>query len=151
MPLRRRHSLIPSTLSGDDVLTQTIQFEGATHSFPTTSRRRTSSAPCRAFRLRRLPGLLRQFQARKSTRDLLSAPDGRPRVYITPNTPSAPTARRRSCRPASAVPCATSRSAPQGVGKGLTEIVTGQFDLVAGAQNLATAGISSSVPSRAAR
>ena len=29
----------------------------------------------------------------------------------------------------------------QGVGKGLTDIVTGPFDLVAGAQNLATAGI----------
>jgi len=65
-------------------------------------------------------------------------PDGRPRVVIAPE---------RADRPPALLPTSVGGAArdftvgAQGVGKGITDIVTGPFDLVAGVQNAATAGL----------
>ncbi|PWE78868.1 hypothetical protein XF30_21095 [Bradyrhizobium sp. SUTN9-2] len=65
------------------------------------------------------------------------------RLVVTP----ANTAPKPIERPASVLPSSVGGAVrdfqvgAQGVGKGLTDIVTGPFDLVAGAQNLATTGI----------
>ncbi len=68
-----------------------------------------------------------------------AARDGR--LYITPEAP------KPIERPVSVLPSSVGGAArdfavgAQGVGKGLTDIVTGPFDLVAGAQNLLVSGI----------
>lgn len=67
------------------------------------------------------------------------------RIYVAPaDVPQQP---KPIDRPASVLPSSVGGAVrdfqvgAQGVGKGLTDIVTGPFDLVAGAQNLATSGI----------
>lgn len=66
------------------------------------------------------------------------APSGRPRVTIGPEPVN---------RPASILPSSIGGAVrdftvgAQGVGKGIADIVTGPFDLVAGAQNLISSGI----------
>ena len=67
-------------------------------------------------------------------------PDGLPRVQIS-------TAPARANRPAALLPTSVGGAVrdftvgAQGVGKGIVDIAAGPFDLVAGAQNLATSGI----------
>lgn len=135
---------------------QLIQFEGQTHQFPddftaADIQRALSTVPAapKAAAPKLIPVEHNPFAGAPSPP--ISQPDydvtpggvplgadGRPRVVIAPE---------RVERPAALLPTSVSGAArdfavgAQGVGKGLTDVVTGPFDLVAGAQNLLTGGI----------
>lgn len=64
------------------------------------------------------------------------------RLYVTPEPPPQPIERPASLLPSSVGGAVRDFTVgAQGVGKGLTDIVSGPFDLAAGAQNLVTGGI----------
>lgn len=115
---------------------QIIDFEGQQHEFPddftpADIQRALASvpAPAAAPPAAPTPGLGAQNAAREG------------RLYVTPEPP------KPIDRPASILPSSVGGAVrdftvgAQGVGKGLTDIVTGPFDLVAGAQNAITGGI----------
>lgn len=118
---------------------QIIDFEGQQHEFPDDF---TSADIQRALASVPAPAAAAPAAAPVATPGLgaqNAAQSGR--LYVTPETP------QRIDRPASLLPSSVGgavrdfRVGAQGVGKGLTDIVTGPFDLVAGAQNLVTGGI----------
>lgn len=116
---------------------QVIEFEGTTHEFPDDF----GPADIQAALARAPAPPISQPQG-MTYEGTTPATAGAPaRVNIS--TPPGP----RITRPASMLPSSVGGAVrdftvgAQGVGKGLTDIVTGPFDLVAGAQNLATSGI----------
>lgn len=114
---------------------QIIEFEGQQHEFPddfspADIQRALANVPAPAAATPpATPGLGAQNAAAAG------------RLYVTPEAP------KPIDRPVSILPSSVGGAVrdfqvgAQGVGKGLTDIVTGPFDLVAGAQNLATSGI----------
>lgn len=115
---------------------QVIEFEGTTHEFPDDF----GPADIQAALARAPAPPISQPQAFATPPVTVPATDGAPARVIMDTTP-------RITRPASLLPSSASGAVrdftvgAQGVGKGLTDIVTGPFDMVAGAQNLATSGI----------
>jgi hypothetical protein len=116
---------------------QIIDFEGQQHEFPddftpADIQRALASVPAPAAAAPAAaptPGLGAQNAAQSG------------RLYVSPEQP------QRIERPASLLPSSVGGAVrdftvgAQGVGKGLTDIVTGPFDLAAGAQNLITGGV----------
>ncbi|WP_128956597.1 hypothetical protein [Bradyrhizobium zhanjiangense] len=116
---------------------QVIEFEGQQHEFPddftpADIQRALASVPPQAAAAPvapATPGLGAANAAREG------------RLYVTPEAP------KPIERPASILPSSVGGAVrdfqvgAQGVGKGLTDIVTGPFDLVAGAQNAAVGGV----------
>ncbi|MGL3109140.1 hypothetical protein [Bradyrhizobium sp. BR 1432] len=114
---------------------QLIEFEGQQHEFPDDftpadiQRALATVPPPVAAAPASTPGVGAQNAAQQG------------RLYVTPEAP------KPIERPASVLPSSVGGAVrdfqvgAQGVGKGLTDIVTGPFDLVAGAQNAAVGGI----------
>ncbi|WP_314963899.1 hypothetical protein [Bradyrhizobium cosmicum] len=122
-------------------MAQLIEFEGQQHEFPDdftpadiqralASVPPPAAAPPVAAPAPPAPGLGAQNAAQQG------------RLYVTPEPAPQPIDRPASILPSSVGGAVRDFTVgAQGVGKGLTDIVTGPFDLVAGAQNLVTGGI----------
>ncbi|MGZ5987579.1 MAG: hypothetical protein ACXWLZ_00885 [Rhizomicrobium sp.] len=114
---------------------QVIQFEGQTHQFPDDF---TQADIQHALSTVPPPQAAPAAPEPAPVAPPISMPDNAQAITIRPV---------RADRPPSLLPSSVGGAVrdftvgAQGVGKGLTDIVTGPFDLAAGAQNLATSGI----------